>query len=167
MNNDKNVIGVSVKRDEKEKISKYFKDSADYIASDDFEKKLDIGIDIAKGTVGVLGATATVLLLICPFDGPVGEIVSFLATPGLVFAVGKLGDELKKTYRTSKKIYSGSINTETGKVDVGKGISNATLDDVHQLKSSVRNIKMSKDELKNMFSDSKISSTSTNYASKQ
>lgn len=158
-NNGNQMIGVSVTRNEKNQLKDYYQSKANYAASDDFEQKLDNGVNIAKGTVAILGATATVVLLICPVDGPVGEIITGLATPGLIVAVDKLGDSLKDMYKSSKKVYSGSVNSNTGKVEMGRVISDETLTNVNKLTTAMVNARRSSDELKNMVNDTKAAVT--------
>lgn len=151
--NGNQMIGVAVSRQEKDQMKDFFKSKADYVASDDFEKKFDAGIDFAKGTVAVLGTTATIVLAICPLDGPVGEIVTGLATPGLVAAVDALGEGLKGMYKDSKKIYSGSVNADTGKVETRKALSDDTLTSVQNFTTSLGNVRTSSSELKNMLNN--------------
>lgn len=151
--NENQMIGVAVSRNEKDKMKNYFQSKIDYVASDDFEKKFDAGIDFAKATVAVLGTTATIVLTICPFDGPVGEVAAALATPGLVAAVDTLGEELKGMYKNSKKVYSGSVNSNTGKVELGKVISDETLTNVQKLTSTFGNVRNSANELNSMFNN--------------
>lgn len=64
--------------------------------SAEFEEKFDRGIDIATNTVKTLGTIATVVLIFCPIDGPVGEIFTAVATPILAKLVEKGGQLLKK-----------------------------------------------------------------------
>lgn len=151
--NENQMIGVAVSRQEKDQMKEFFKSKADYVASDDFEKKFDAGIDFAKGTVAVLGTTATIILAICPLDGPIGEIVTGLATPGLVVAVGALGESLKGMYKDGKKIYSGSVNADTGKIEVRKALSDETLTSVQNFTTSLGNVRTNSSEIKNMLNN--------------
>lgn len=153
--NENQMIGASLSRKDKDKLKEYFQSGIKYVSSDEFEQKLDNGIDFAKGTVAVLGTTATIILTICPFDGPVGEILVGLATPGLVTAVDALGEEIKKIYKDGKKIYSGSVNSNTGKVELGKAISNETLTTVEDIKTFAGNVKNNASEINRIFNDKK------------
>lgn len=64
--------------------------------SANFEEKFDKAIDVAVDTVYTLGTVATVILAVCPFDGPVGELFTIVATPALAKLIEEGGKLLKK-----------------------------------------------------------------------
>ncbi len=57
-------------------------------------KKVKKGFSNTKKVISIVGGIATVVLLFCPLDGPVGEIASLLATGGLYLGV----DAIEKIY---------------------------------------------------------------------
>ncbi len=57
-------------------------------------KKVKKGFSNTKKVVSIVGGIATVVLLFCPLDGPIGEIASLLATGGLYLGV----DAIEKIY---------------------------------------------------------------------
>ena len=62
-------------------------------------------------------------------------------------------------YKSSKKVYSGSVNSNTGKVEMGRVISDETLTNVNKLTTAMVNARRSSDELKNMVNDTKAAVT--------
>ena len=63
-------------------------------------KKVKKGFSNTKKVISIVGGIATVVLLFCPLDGPVGEIASLLATGGLYLGVDAI-----------EKIYDNVMNT--------------------------------------------------------
>lgn len=57
-------------------------------------KKVKKGFSNTKKVISIVGGIATVVLLFCPLDGPIGEIASLLATGGLYLGV----DAIEKIY---------------------------------------------------------------------
>ena len=64
------------------------------------EKTIDTIVDVAKTVVSVAGTVATVAMMICPLDGPAGELATMAATPGLVNAVESSRTLLKGIFVT-------------------------------------------------------------------
>ena len=71
--------------------------------SQNFEAGIDKTAKVVKGVIKVVGVTATALLIICPADGPFGELCTALATPGLCALVDKIVDMYKKIAIGSKR----------------------------------------------------------------
>ena len=71
--------------------------------SADLERKIDAQAKTTKKVIKVAGTAATVLLTICPADGPFGEICTALATPGLCALVDLAADMKKKALITGKR----------------------------------------------------------------
>ena len=60
-------------------------------------KKVKKGFGIAKAAVDTVGSIATIVLVACPMDGPVGEIIALAATGvlhGLVAGAEKIYDSV-------------------------------------------------------------------------
>lgn len=82
------IITVDASREEVERLKAWRAEQAKKVASkSNTETVIDRVIDITKCVVGFAGAVATVVLAVCPLDGPAGEIAAAAATPGLVAAV--------------------------------------------------------------------------------
>lgn len=88
------------------------------------EKLIDKSIDIAKGVVTVAGAALTVVMAVCPFDGPVGEIATVLATPALVKAIESSRNLLKATF-----VEKNSENISGALIDVYGNVKQINLKD--------------------------------------
>lgn len=65
------------------------------------ERVIDTGFDIAKGVVMVAGSVLTVVMTVCPVDGPVGEIATVLGSAALLKALDS-GKELLKASLVKK-----------------------------------------------------------------
>ena len=61
---------------------------------------IDAGCEIAKGVVTVAGAVLTVVMTICPLDGPAGEVATILASGQVYMQV--LNKAIKDTQRKAK-----------------------------------------------------------------
>ena len=60
-------------------------------------KKIKKGFAVAKTTVDTIGTVATIALVVCPLDGPFGELISLAATGvfhGLVVGAEKIYDSV-------------------------------------------------------------------------
>ena len=99
--------GIVLKPEKRENISKikswYKEKMIDTGKAKDLEKKIDNEAKIAKTAIGVIGAVATVILMICPVDGPFGEVCSALATPALIGLVSLAADLKKKALIGAKR----------------------------------------------------------------
>ena len=51
------------------------------------ENKIDNAVNITKSIVSIAGTIATIVMSLCPVDGPVGDTLTVLAKPQLVGAV--------------------------------------------------------------------------------
>lgn len=78
------------------------------------EEAIDRNIEIEKKVVKVAGTIATIVLLFCPADGPVGEICTALATPLLVKLVELKGDLTKKILIGGKRKFEADFIKEDG-----------------------------------------------------
>ena len=82
------VITVEATREELDRLKEWRAEQAKKVANkSSAESVIDTVIDVTKCVVGFAGAVATVVLAICPLDGPAGEIATIAATPSLVAAV--------------------------------------------------------------------------------
>ena len=89
------------KRDE---ISKSYEENiVDTGISADIEEKIEKEAEITKTVIGIAGSVATIILMVCPFDGPFGELVTLLATPAFIKLVDIAADFRKKAIITGKK----------------------------------------------------------------
>lgn len=77
------ILAIPEKRDNINKFKKFNTEDVNRI------------VDSTKALVTIGGVVATVVLAVCPIDGPVGEIATLLATPLLVKQVEKLREPLK------------------------------------------------------------------------
>ena len=90
------VITISDSRENLERMKEWRrKEATKVINQNNTENIIDNVIDITKSVVSVAGAVATVVMTICPFDGPLGETATILATPALVQAVESSRNLLK------------------------------------------------------------------------
>lgn len=58
---------------------------------------IDAGCEIAKGVVTVAGAVLTVVMTVCPLDGPAGEVATILGSAALIKAIDSSKNLLKAT----------------------------------------------------------------------
>lgn len=131
----------------KDKIEKtradYQKNVVDTGKSDEIDKKIEKRAETTKKTIKVAGTVATVLLMICPADGPLGEVLTALATPALVELVDVKADIEKKATLGLKNIMEKKVlkvdrpnNVETyDLINDPKGF----LGDAQKLSSSINN----------------------------
>lgn len=154
MNNvvENQVMGIPVSRGELNGLKNKFNDNT---KAQNFEQTADKVIDITKAVVGVAGAVATIVLAVCPFDGPAGEIITALATPALVKGVEALGDSLKDAIKQGNHMYAGTINAENGKVDIHKIIDGNTVSNVQSFSNSVNNVASNFVDVKRTFDEQK------------
>ncbi len=128
-----NII-TSESRDVVDKLKKWYKEK---IIDSGISQKYEAGIDTTakaiKGVIKVVGVTATIILIICPADGPFGELLTALATPGLCALVDKIVDMYKNAAigakRTGEKFigFEGQGNNPnvTGYTDLKQPIKDA------------------------------------------
>lgn len=163
MNNDekKQILAVSISRDDLNNIVNQFngikKQAAEklvqgleYASSDDFEKNLNLNIKKMKKTVKVVGTIATIALIFCPSDGPIGEIAAFLATSGFVHSVDKIGNSIKNAYKAGKNLYVASIKSD-GSTRLSRIADKNIVKNVSNLKSELNIIKNSVSEMKDNY----------------
>ena len=86
------VITISDSRENLERMKEWRRKEATKVINQNNTENI---IDITKSVVSVAGAVATVVMTICPFDGPLGETATILATPALVQAVESSRNLLK------------------------------------------------------------------------
>ena len=90
------VITVQASRDEVERLKAWKKEQVKEVTQKSgTEKVIDSAVDVAKCVVMFAGAVATVALMICPADGPFGEIACMAAQPALLKAVESCRGVLK------------------------------------------------------------------------
>ncbi len=68
-----------------------------------FEEIVEKRVEFEKKMIKVAGTTATIILTLCPLDGPFGEIAAALATPALVKLVEAKGEITKKSVIGGKR----------------------------------------------------------------
>lgn len=96
------IITIKDTKENLEKLKQWQKDKIKQITNNP-EKSIDKAVDVTKSVVTFAGTTATVVLAVCPLDGPVGEIATMLATPALVKAVESSRDVLKSIFVTKDR----------------------------------------------------------------
>lgn len=85
-------------------------------------KKAEEGFSTARKIITAVGAIATVALAICPFDGPVGEIVSAIATGGLLVVTEAVEAIVLSTMKVADKEEPAMKNDEIDDIAAkGKG----------------------------------------------
>lgn len=82
---------------------KYQEEYVDTGKSQELERKIERDAEKSKKAIKIIGTIATLILAICPADGPVGEIASALATPGLCALVDVAANIKKKALITGKR----------------------------------------------------------------
>ena len=112
----KNVIVVPEDRKTVEKMKektklqkKYQEKVVDSGASEKIDNFIDKKAKVEQVTIGVIGGVATVVLAVCPADGPVGEICSALLTPGLLALCSLKAEAEKKILHSVKGFYEKKI----------------------------------------------------------
>lgn len=114
------VIVVPEKQSIIQRFKKYYKEKIiDTGKSENFEKTVDKVATGVKTAVKVAGTIATVILVICPADGPFGEVCTVLATPALCALVDKVADMAKKTTISAKRDMEKTMGYEgMGQTDI-------------------------------------------------
>lgn len=166
MNNDivqqqpNQFLAFPTKREESNKIVEYFnniknkaKEGVDYVASDDFEQKVDKTVATVNKTVTVVGTTATLICALCPLDGPVGEIVSGLATGGVLVAVKAVAEGVKAIYKNSKDIYVATVK-DNGESKVDCIVDDNTVQNIDSLKENISKVSQAGKEVGNFVGKS-------------
>lgn len=88
---------------------KYQEKVVDTGASDKIDKAIDTVTGVEKFAIGALGTVATVALAICPADGPVGEICTAVATPGVIQLAELKADIEKKLVHSAKGLFEKKV----------------------------------------------------------
>lgn len=78
-------------------------------------KKVKDGFNTAKTVAGLVGGTATVVLLACPMDGPFGEIISLIATGALELIIN-----------AAEKVYDAAVDLPNKETDNKQNINDMT-----------------------------------------
>ena len=114
------MIVIPEKQSVIQKFKKYYKENIiDTGKSEQFEKTVDKVANGVKTAVKVVGTVATVVLVVCPADGPFGEVFTALATPALCVLVDKIADMAKKTTISAKRDMEKAMGYEgMGQTDV-------------------------------------------------
>ena len=82
------IITIQDTRENLDKMKEWrSREASKIINQNNTEIIIDNIVDVTKSVVSFAGTVATVVMAICPFDGPAGEIATMLATPALVNAV--------------------------------------------------------------------------------
>ena len=77
-----NTLVVKEDRKTIDKFRDWYKEKfIDTGKSQDLEAKIEKKAEMEKKVIKIAGAVATIVLLFCPADGPVGEVCTVLATP--------------------------------------------------------------------------------------
>ena len=99
MENKENSSNVLLTLEDREILEKMKEAKINKLKEIEINKKksdaIDAGCEIAKGVVKVAGSVLTVVLAVCPLDGPVGEIVTVLGSAALIKAIDSSKDLLK------------------------------------------------------------------------
>lgn len=119
------MIIVPEKQNVIQRFKEYYKKNIiDTGKSEKFEKTVDKVAKGVKTAVKVVGTVATVILVLCPADGPFGELCTALATPALCALVDKIADMAKKTTISAKRDMEKAMGYEgLGQTDI-EGYSN-------------------------------------------
>ena len=100
----KNTIAIKEKRSTINRFKSWYIESLINTGkTEQFEEKVEDYISKEKKLVYIVGSLATIVLVFCPIDGPVGEISSLLATPMLATLVDIKCNMLRKVIIGSKR----------------------------------------------------------------
>lgn len=105
-----------------------------------FEETIDKRINLERKMIKVAGTAATVILTICPLDGPFGEIAAALATPALVKLVEAKGEIMKKSIIGGKRRIEADylgVDGKSKKVEIPDG---NIVENIVQFKKSAEEI---------------------------
>lgn len=112
--------------------------------SQEFEEKFDKGVEVAKNVVYVAGGVATVVLAICPVDGPVGEAIAVVATPLLAKVVEAGATLVKDVVLGTKRVVEEKVVHENGtsdKVAITENLDfNKVASEITEFKSGVEEV---------------------------
>lgn len=96
------------------------------------EEKVDKAVNTTKSIISIAGTIATIIMTICPVDGPIGEILIVLATPQLVKAVDASRGVLKGAVNSDPQQVTAAFADVLGNVKEiifrGEGIAEAVND---------------------------------------
>ena len=91
-----NTLVVKEDRKTIDKFRDWYKEKfIDTGKSQDLEAKIEKKAEMEKKVIKIAGAVATIVLIFCPADGPVGEVCTVLATP-LIAKLVDIKTEMKK-----------------------------------------------------------------------
>ena len=93
------------------------------------EEKVDDAVNTTKSIISIAGTIATIIMTVCPVDGPIGEILIVLATPQLVKAVDASRGVLKGAVNSNPQQVTAAFADILGNVKEivirGEGIAEA------------------------------------------
>ncbi|MGM9877581.1 MAG: hypothetical protein ACI33S_02925 [Bacilli bacterium] len=129
----------------KEQISdSYQKNIVDTGISSEIEEKIDKQTKATKTAVKVAGTIATIVLMVCPADGPFGEIATLLATPAFCKLAEIAAEIKKKTLISAKRSAEKYILHVESKNESVEGYNLKSGEYISDMKSFIKNL----DELK-------------------
>ena len=137
-----NTVVLKGKRSTVKELRNWYKEKLiDTGKAQNFEEKLDKQLAFEKKAIVVAGSVATVILALCPADGPVGEICAALATPLLPKLVDLKGKIIKEAVIGGKRKLEANFIKSDGsseKVEIPEfNLSNLT-GDITNFKSSIQ-----------------------------
>ena len=98
------TLAVTEKRGVVDKFRDFYQRKVvDTGTSASFEEMIDKQVEMEKTFVKVAGTIATIALIFYPADGPVGEILTALATPLLAKVIDLKGNLVKETVIGAKR----------------------------------------------------------------
>lgn len=126
----------------RQKYKEKFVDTGKSVA---IENTTDDAVKAIQAAVGVVGGIATVVMTLCPVDGPVGEIVTALATPALMALVPVALKVREKVFITGKRIIEKYILKVDPNTYEGSKVSGYNLEDGEIVKDFEETILGAKD----------------------
>jgi hypothetical protein len=145
------IITVDASREEVARLKEWRAEEAKKVANkSNTETVIDRVIDITKCVVGFAGTVATVVLAICPLDGPAGEIAAIAATPGLMAAVESGRDLLKGIF-----VEKNPEQINAALADIKGNVKDISIKDVNLLKTK----KVSDETAKPIVTDKPVNMT--------
>lgn len=118
----KNTIAIKEKRSTVNRFKSWYIESLINTGkTEQFEEKVEEYISKEKKLVYIVGSLATIVLVFCPIDGPIGEVCSLLATPTLATLIDVKCKMLKKVIIGSKRKIEAEFihqNGSSSKIDM-------------------------------------------------
>jgi len=136
-----NTIVLSEERSTIDKFKNWYKEKL--IATGktkNFEEKLDKSLKLEKNFIKIAGTVATIVLIFCPADGPVGEICTALATPLLAKLVDLKEKIVKSVVIGGKRKLEGTFIGADGSsknIEVPEFDLNKLPNDFNNLKNTI------------------------------